>query len=555
MTKELAPIALFAYNRPIHTQKVLDALACNIGAIESDLFIFCDGVKDGVSEKDLLKVQVVENIARNENRFKSVQVFKSEFNKGLANSIIGGVSKILETHDNIIVLEDDIVPEKGFLKYMNEALHFYKDHAQVGCIHAWNFSFENNNYPHQTFFLKGSDCWGWATWKSSWKLFNPDATYLLQEIKSENLTYSFDRNGTTAYTKMLEEQSLGNIDSWAIRWHASLFLHNQYCLHPTKPIVTNIGLDNSGIHSGSVEISQKTVQEITIEPIAVEEPKWFFDSLIQYQKRPSFLKKVQSKINKKIAKWKNPRKPVWSGDYSSWKEAQQITEGYDADEILEKCLQSVLKVKKGLAVYERDSFIFDEIEYSEDLLKCLETVYTQNNNSLTVLDFGGSLGSTYFQNKYRLSHLKHLDWNIVEQEQFVKAGNDFVAGEQLHFYYSIKECLSAKKVDVILLSSVLQYIEQYQQLLQEINVHQIPYIILDRTSIVNYKRPIITVQVVPEEIYKASYPCWFFNKNEVVSQLSKYETVFEFKSFCENDIKLNKKHKASWLGMLMRLKS
>lgn len=277
MIKQLAPIVLFTYNRPWHMFQVLDALANNELAKESVLYIYCDGQKKESTKEEILMIEEVRGIAKNENRFKEVLVIEQEENRGLANSIITGVSEVINKHGSIIVLEDDIIPSVGFLKYMNDALLLYSNEEKVGCIHAWNYNLDSSNYAELTFFLKGADCWGWATWKRAWDLFNPSATELLANIESTNSQYEFDRRGTYKFTDMLLDQSNGKVDSWAIRWHASLFLQGKYCLQPTRTIVKNIGLDNSGVHCGISDMNQNPVQYIQIHKIhKIQESEWFY---------------------------------------------------------------------------------------------------------------------------------------------------------------------------------------------------------------------------------------------------------------------------------------
>ncbi len=274
-----APVLLFVYNRPKHTRKVLDGLLMNIESVETDLYVFCDGPKINASEFEIEKIYQTQDLIRKEARFNSIKIFYNYHNKGLANSIIDGVSEVLMKHNRVIVLEDDIVPEKGFLKYMNEALTMYENTPEIGCIHAWNYTFNKNLIKQSTFLLRGADCWGWGTWKRAWDLFESNGSLLLNEIQINNLEHEFDRNNTHAYTKMLKDQIEGKNNSWAIRWHASLFLHNKYCLHPSLPIVKNIGLDGSGTHCNDEEILQITTKKIKLTRlIDIKESEEFYQS-------------------------------------------------------------------------------------------------------------------------------------------------------------------------------------------------------------------------------------------------------------------------------------
>jgi putative methyltransferase (TIGR04325 family) len=218
----------------------------------------------------------------------------------------------------------------------------------------------------------------------------------------------------------------------------------------------------------------------------------------------------------------------WHGNFSSWHEAMKKSAGYDSIFILEKVKASSLKVKAGSGVYERDSLIFDHIEYSFPLLSGLLHIAGQYYNKLNVLDFGGSLGSSYFQNKYFLDALAEVNWCIVEQHGFVKTGKELFEDKRLHFFNSVEECLQVYDIHAVLLSSVLQYLEKPYELLEEIMSKKPDYIIVDRTPFVDYGDR-ITVQKVNPRIYKGSYPCWFFNEEKFRLFFSKdYIMILEF---------------------------
>ncbi len=244
---------------------------------------------------------------------------------------------------------------------------------------------------------------------------------------------------------------------------------------------------------------------------------------------------------------------VFSGNFDNWNEARKLSTGYEISHILEKCKSALLKVKAGEAVYERDSVLFDEIQYSWGLLSGLQNAAIENDNQLCVLDFGGSLGSTYFQNKDFLKGLKSVTWCIVEQPHFVECGRQHFENEQLRFYYSVEGCLEHYSPNVLLLSGVLQYLENPYEWIQKSIGYKIPVIIIDRTSIVIYERDILTVQNVPEEIYDASYPCWFFNREKLIEAFNGYSVMGNFNSYCDDPIILNTVYPASWAGFILRI--
>ena len=211
----------------------------------------------------------------------------------------------------------------------------------------------------------------------------------------------------------------------------------------------------------------------------------------------------------------NVKKYGWFGNYKTWEEAENVSTGYDAIEIIHKVRDSTLKVKNGKAIYERDSVIFDEIQYSWPILAGLMFASTIHEGALKVLDFGGSLGTTYFQNKKFLDKLQDVSWNIVEQKQFVDIGKTDFEDKKLKFYYDIESCMKQESPNVLLISSVLQYIKKPYKLLDKLLKNNFETILIDRTSFSKTKQK-IKLQVVPPKIYKASYPCWFFDELEFV---------------------------------------
>lgn len=243
--KKLAPVILFVYNRPEHTLKTLTALSENEWANESVLYIFADGPKINASAQNLKLIEETRRLIKSKKWCGEVNIIERKENFGLANSVISGVSEIITKHGKAIILEDDLVSSNCFLRYMNEALEAFENNSDVACISGYTYPIKN--LP-ELFFIKGADCWGWATWKRAWDHFEPDGNKLLQTLKSKSLTNEFDFNSSYPYIKMLEEQIEGKNNSWAVRWYASAFLKNQLCLYPGKSYVNNIGADGSGTH-------------------------------------------------------------------------------------------------------------------------------------------------------------------------------------------------------------------------------------------------------------------------------------------------------------------
>lgn len=264
----LAPILLFTYNRPVHTQKTIEALQKNEFANESELFIFSDGWK---SEEDKAKVHRVRNYLHTIKGFKKIHIEAHKQNYGLARNIIESVTKIINKYGKVIVLEDDLITSRSFLSFMNEALNRFKHDEKIGHVHA--FCYSQINVP-ETFFIKWTGSWGWGTWKNAWDCFNPNGSALLHQLETKKLTRTFDFNGSYPYTRMLRRQITGENNSWAIRWNASLFLADKLSLNAGKSLVENIGFDGSGVHCGSQNIYKANLTDIHLhipEKIAIKE--------------------------------------------------------------------------------------------------------------------------------------------------------------------------------------------------------------------------------------------------------------------------------------------
>lgn len=263
-----APIALFAYKRLWHIQETVEALKRNEFAEESNLFVFLDGPK-GNSDKD--GVEKVRTYAKTITGFKNITVIERDQNLGLANSIISGVTEVVNDYGSIIVLEDDMVTSPYFLRYMNDGLECYEDEERVASIHAYIYPIKNN-LP-ETYFIKGADCWGWGTWERAWKVFEQDGAKLLNELRGKKLVREFNFNNSYGYTQMLEAQIMGKNDSWAVRWYASVFLRGMLTLYPGASLVTNIGTDASGTHCGESTVFDSDLADrpIIVDKLPIKE--------------------------------------------------------------------------------------------------------------------------------------------------------------------------------------------------------------------------------------------------------------------------------------------
>lgn len=288
-----APITLFVYNRLEHTRRTVDALKKNKLADSCELIIFSDAPK---SEIQVDGVKEVRQYIRQIDGFKSIIIVERETNYGLAKSIIDGVAKVVNQYGRIIVLEDDLVTSPYFLTYMNEALEKYADDNRVVSIHGYVYPVKQS-LP-EAFFLRGADCWGWATWQRGWAHFNPDGQYLIDELKRRKLIGMFDFNGAYSFSKMLKAQIKGSNDSWAVRWHASAFLADKLTLHPGRSLVHNIGNDASGTHCGESNIHDVLLSVTPIDISGVE----VIPSILGYQAFELFYRQSQGNLMQRISR-------------------------------------------------------------------------------------------------------------------------------------------------------------------------------------------------------------------------------------------------------------
>jgi hypothetical protein len=263
--QNLAPIALFVYNRPGHTRRTLAYLQKNLLAEESRLFIFSDGAKNAADNE---KVDEVRSLLKDVTGFKSVKIIARKENLGLAGSIISGVTRLINEFGKVIVFEDDLLSSPYTLQYFNEALTKYEHDGAVMHIGAYMFGLDDKTLP-ETFFHSIATSWGWATWARAWKNFEPDINQLILRFDKQKI-HQFSVEGTMNFWKQMLEFKAGKNNSWAIRWYASIFLEGGLSLNPSHSLVHNIGHDGTGVHSNiegmyRVNIAQNPVKQFPIE--------------------------------------------------------------------------------------------------------------------------------------------------------------------------------------------------------------------------------------------------------------------------------------------------
>lgn len=287
-----APVALFVYNRPWHTEQTLDALKRNILAADTVLYVFADGPKEGATEEDLRKIGDTRRLFSGLQGFKEVVVSARDKNLGLAPSVIAGVSEVVNRDGRIIVLEDDLVVSPNFLDFMNDGLNLYSDVSNVYSING--FMFPVKSKLRQTVLLPYTSTWGWATWKDKWAVFDEEMKGK-EKLLADNAMKEKFNLGDYKYTDMLHYEH----NSWGIKWYYSVFMKGGLNVFPTRSLVSNIGFDGTGVNC---EDGQQIIEKLEEKRIEVRKEQAvnaeFFEIYIRYF-RPSkskllFLKKISA---------------------------------------------------------------------------------------------------------------------------------------------------------------------------------------------------------------------------------------------------------------------
>lgn len=265
-----APIALFVYNRPEHTRQTLEALSRNRLADETPLFVFSDGPKAGATAADRERIAATRTLVCRRRWTLSTTLVESDVNRGLADSIVNGVRRVLGEYGRVIVLEDDIVTSPGFLEYMNGGLELYANEPRV--MHLSGYMYPLGLRTRGTMFLRVLSCWGWATWARAWQHYESDVETHFRRLNSPRSVRKFNVEGHADFYRQLQDNRAGRIRSWAVRWYASWLAQGGLSLFPTQSLVRNVGHDGTGVHCGANRrFDTDPVDEIPVRRIPLRE--------------------------------------------------------------------------------------------------------------------------------------------------------------------------------------------------------------------------------------------------------------------------------------------
>jgi len=245
----LAPIVAFVYNRLDHTKQMIEALQQNELANKSELYIYSDAAKNEETHKDVTDVR--EYLLEIKG-FKKVTIIKREENWGLANSIIDGVGKVINTYGKVIVLEDDLITAPSFLLFMNSCLEFYQFEDKIFTISGYSNIVVPKTYKENIYFAHISTSWGWATWQNRWESINWENNSYLPILNDKKLLKDIKKKVGNQRIRMLKQQMNNKINSWAVRRLFTQIIENKMTVFPRTTLVNNIGFDGSGVHCGTL---------------------------------------------------------------------------------------------------------------------------------------------------------------------------------------------------------------------------------------------------------------------------------------------------------------
>lgn len=296
---QLAPVVIFVYNRPQHTQRTISALLNNTLARETDVIIYSDAAKvDAQSDN----VNAVREYINKVSGFRSIRIVERTRNFGLARSIIEGVTEACEQYGNVIVLEDDLETSPYFLEFMNQALGKYAKTEEV--MHISGCSYPIRQIEEQgTYFLNVPLCWGWATWQRAWKKFSNDVAVM--DRFDATMIRSFNFDNSYPYWAQLELNRAGKIRTWFVFWYATVFLQSGLCLFPSRSLVKNVGFDRSGVNCDQTDVYDVPVSDapvnvatipLTVSELAVSRHIEYFKSI-----KPGLLRKFVGKMRRLMA--------------------------------------------------------------------------------------------------------------------------------------------------------------------------------------------------------------------------------------------------------------
>lgn len=542
---DIIPVVLFAYARPVHLRRVLAVLRTERVPL---IYAFADGAKGADEMESVAEVRrILRGIA-----WTDVRLVEREQNLGLGANVMAGVRDVAGRHDAFVVWEDDLIGVPGTYAWMCAALRRYADVPRVMSVTAWTHPrVTPAEAVGQPYFDGRAECWVWGAYARSWPGMERTATEKIETLRGRGV--SADVYGGDLPHLARAEQRRG---TWAVRWLYHHIEHGGLCLRPPWSMVEHIGIDDAATNAAGADRwanpSPRPAPAIPdVWPEAVEHsqcrelwqtaaPNEAVTARVAVKAAAGARKLVRSGrgiwrrvVPQRVRTWLGR---VWArkqfrGDYANWAEACAASGGYADGAILDRVLKATLVVARGEAAFERDGVLFYEPEADAPLTEAMTEISRATGGSLRVVDFGGSLGSSYWRLRNHWPGGGELAWDVVEQAGFVAAGKKYLAREPLQFFATVAEAEAARRHDVLLCSGVLQYLAEPARMLAEWRELSIPFLLINNLPLHAAGPDRLRVQHVPPSIYPASYPVWFFNRAAFLARLeADYDVVREFAS-------------------------
>ena len=538
---ERIPVALFAYNRP---EALGELLACLQRDRVPLIYAFSDGARNPAHAAGVAEVRTLLRTVS----WCEVVLVERRTNLGLGKSLVLGVTEVLDKHDSVIVFEDDLVCVPGTYAYFCAALRHYRDAPAVMSLTGWTHPRITPKDVGENPYLDGrAECWSWATWRRAWTgMEATDALTLIKECRAKEI---WPRKYGDDLPKMAEVEHRQNI--WAVRWLYWHIVRGGLCLRPPHSLVEHKGIDNLATNVGADNAGWQNPPLQPCPPIPstwpppVEHPmcvKLWRKACKDPAPPPTRWQTLLALVKKRLP-WSSSRKPqrplppvgdvTFSGDYATWDEAARECEGYASASILERVRAAARQVRDGKAACERDGVLITKAQQPWPVIAALHRAASQCGRKIRIVDFGGSLGSLYFQTRHLLGKDTISQWCVVEQPNFVEAGQQEFQDGILTFVTDGESCLHGDGIDVLLLSAVIHYLPDPHAMLDRMVGWKPRHVVVDRTPIlpVSAVKDTLALQTVSAIIYPAKYPVWFFERKRFLSHFAPaYTTVEQFDS-------------------------
>lgn len=513
------PVVFLIFRRPELTRRVFAEIR---RAQPSRLFIVADGPRASHPD-DVTACAAARAVCDEIDWPCEVTRDYSDANHGLRTRVSTGISRAFEFVEEAIVLEDDCLPHPSFFPYCAELLAHYRDDRRILSISGDNYQAGRWRGDGSYYFSKYPTCWGWATWRRAWRLFDPAMAAWPRFRDSGALVAACpDAKERQHWHDVFDATHAGRTNSWAYAWVYTAFAHHALSAHPNRNLIANIGFGPEATHtSGTASFANLPTHDlgpVTHPSFVVQDAE---ADRIEFQSthlpapttnRDHALRRRVARVGEEVRRaWRSARSAVrpvapdthgsditFTGDYASWESALHDADGYANPTILERVRESARKVRDGSARFERDGVTFDAPQWNFPLLACLLRIAAERGNRLSVLDVGGALGSVYVQSRDFLQGVSPLNWAVVEQARFAACGRQEFQTDALRFFDSVGDALDARQPDVALLSGVLQYVPDPHALIAQIAATEVRWLLVDRTPL----------HAAPDRIMVQTVPSW-----------------------------------------------